>query len=1454
MKVSFTYAARMMLVLLFSCLMMDTVPLRAAADACCERIQNVQVTPLADGQCCFKVSGTIGRNNDCFRWWQYEELIGGTWVNDGVFYMFNPNGDFSITKCGPGTHIIRLLFLDAAGNVRCRKELQYNCDETSCCDRIDGPYINTYYNSDGKCCFTIKGSVGPNWQNCFKAWEYQEFINGTWVSSGGANTFSDDGTFITERCVGAGIHTIRIVFYGPDGSIVCTKELQYNCESDCCKRILGPYIYPLDERCCFELRGSVGEGWQNCFKYWEWEEYVNGTWVSDGVQYGFNPDGTYNMTKCVPYGSHQFRLVFYDYNGHPICVKEFNYDCADDCCERIQGPYILTTTATDADAAAGYECCFVIKGSVGEEWERCFKWIEYQELINGAWIGDGVQYGFNPDGTFYINKCVSPGTHTIRLLFYGPNGEVICVKELTYTCENNCCETIQGPFISPAPILPPPGQCCFVINGTVGQNNRCFKYWQYQEFVGGTWVGDGNNYLFNPDGSFSVTKCVGYGVHQIRILFYNSQGEVICVKELRYECKAECCETIKGPFIYPATIQEDGRCCFTIKGSIGEGNTCFEKWEYQELIGGAWISDGTYTFNPDGTFEVTKCRPYGTHVIRILFYDVAGRVLCVKELKYTCAQPCCERIDGPHIFPALNPEPGQCCFTIKGSVGENWQDCFRYWQYEELIGGVWVNDLVNYSFNGDGTFSITKCRPYGNHQIRILFYDMNGNVICVRYLEYNCPKPCCERIDGPYIFPASDAEPGKCCYTIKGSVGEGWQECFRYWQYEELIGGVWVNDLVNYSFNGDGSFSITKCRPFGTHQIRILFYDGNGKVICVKELTYTCENECCNTIDGPYIFPSANPEPDRCCFTIKGSIGECNPCFKYWQYEELINGAWVNDGISYFFNADGSFTITKCRPYGTHLVRILFYDYNGNVICVKELSYTCEPPIDCCERIQGLFIQTVSSRPGRCCFTINGSVGPNWQNCFQSFEIERWVGGVWVNDLVSYVFNADGSFSVLKCVPNGIHLFRVIFRGPHGQIICIKEFKYHCDYDCCETISGPFVALISSQGNRCCWRIDGSIGRDNACFQSWEFERWNGTSWVNDAVSYIFNPDGSFGTVKCYPSGSHLVRIIFRGFNGEILCIKEFTLTCRNNCCETIQGPVAQLISSSLNKCCWKISGSIDRSTECFRNWEFERLVNGVWVNDAVSYIFQPDGSFSITKCFPSGTHQIRILFRDFSGRVICTKELTLSCNNSCCELIQGPWVYPAGQQGDMCCFTIKGQVPPHNECFHHWEFERLVNGVWVNDLMSYLFNPDGSFSITKCFPIYASPFTMRIIFRNYAGDIICIREFQYNCTAVGNPTTKQGEPGEANRNASGLIREMTAVPNPASEHFTISYDLSEAAPVSLLLYNAAGEKVAVLEDGAKNAGRQTVEYSAGNLASGTYYARLVVNGSAVDVPIVIIR
>ena len=53
------------------------------------------------------------------------------------------------------------------------------------------------------------------------------------------------------------------------------------------------------------------------------------------------------------------------------------------------------------------------------------------------------------------------------------------------------------------------------------------------------------------------------------------------------------------------------------------------------------------------------------------------------------------------------------------------------------------------------------------------------------------------------------------------------------------------------------------------------------------------------------------------------------------------------------------------------------------------------------------------------------------------------------------------------------------------------------------------------------------------------------------------------------------------------------------------------------------------------------------------------------------------------------------------------------------------------------------------------------------------------------------------------------------------------------------SYQLPEAAAVTLTVFNTAGQEVALLIDGPVNAGYHTVQWDASDMASGIYFYRI---------------
>ena len=71
--------------------------------------------------------------------------------------------------------------------------------------------------------------------------------------------------------------------------------------------------------------------------------------------------------------------------------------------------------------------------------------------------------------------------------------------------------------------------------------------------------------------------------------------------------------------------------------------------------------------------------------------------------------------------------------------------------------------------------------------------------------------------------------------------------------------------------------------------------------------------------------------------------------------------------------------------------------------------------------------------------------------------------------------------------------------------------------------------------------------------------------------------------------------------------------------------------------------------------------------------------------------------------------------------------------------------------------------------------------------------------------------------------------------------------PNPFNPSTAITFELTEASPVNLSVYDLAGHKVATLADGVHQAGRHTIGWKPENLASGVYLYRLQAEGQVIE-------
>lgn len=77
------------------------------------------------------------------------------------------------------------------------------------------------------------------------------------------------------------------------------------------------------------------------------------------------------------------------------------------------------------------------------------------------------------------------------------------------------------------------------------------------------------------------------------------------------------------------------------------------------------------------------------------------------------------------------------------------------------------------------------------------------------------------------------------------------------------------------------------------------------------------------------------------------------------------------------------------------------------------------------------------------------------------------------------------------------------------------------------------------------------------------------------------------------------------------------------------------------------------------------------------------------------------------------------------------------------------------------------------------------------------------------------------------------------NTNAVDLAENLSVYPNPATDNFTIEFNLAEATKLDINLMNAIGQKVSTIEAGNFNGGEHLINVNTANLAAGTYFVTI---------------
>lgn len=167
-----------------------------------------------------------------------------------------------------------------------------------------------------------------------------------------------------------------------------------------------------------------------------------------------------------------------------------------------------------------------------------------------------------------------------------------------------------------------------------------------------------------------------------------------------------------------------------------------------------------------------------------------------------------------------------------------------------------------------------------------------------------------------------------------------------------------------------------------------------------------------------------------------------------------------------------------------------------------------------------------------------------------------------------------------------------------------------------------------------------------------------------------------------------------------------------------------------------------------------------------------------------------------------------------------------------------------HNEFFIEnqdvYDLNETARNIWVGQLIRSMYNyPQSNAVITQIVDLSI----LERVLSNYTA-FLALEPGQGPLPAQNDnpnqPPTSIDETEDAD--AASLI----SYPNPFSDITAISYNMPHQAHVLIEVYDMFGKKIATLVDSEQQAGKYTLDFSADNLAAGTYVCRMLIDDAEV--------
>ncbi len=401
------------------------------------------------------------------------------------------------------------------------------------------------------------------------------------------------------------------------------------------------------------------------------------------------------------------------------------------------------------------------------------------------------------NGPFYfdtpVEVCVNrftSGTAIIKLL--GGEGQILCQYAKNLKCDCEC--TLEGQPGFSITLEPTAGftssQCCWnvVVNNNDVQypdENGCDVRARGIVFTpqpGGTFTPAGGyslqTLIDNPGSTPDVkyltknntnggdlyqtststvigTLCLSQGTLDYTTSFsvmtsLTPPDTTFCGKTMTstVSCADRCCYTIQKADLRSVSSADPEKCCFVVDIAINSVKKCsVTTVAVQTCTSSGWITENIVPV-PGSMFSIPlDCIPVGTSKqIRLVFKDSFGTAVCVRELLLKCEDDCCSRVQD---LQAYRTSVDPCCYLVHGNINGPGSGCalITHFTADKFVAGIagspgsWVSiPSASGIPTPGGNFNIPVCITLpASGLVRIQFRDAGDNVVCTRWLNFDCP-------------------------------------------------------------------------------------------------------------------------------------------------------------------------------------------------------------------------------------------------------------------------------------------------------------------------------------------------------------------------------------------------------------------------------------------------------------------------------------------------------------------------------------------------------------------------------------------------------------------------------------------------------------------------------------------------------------------------------------------